>query len=207
MKIKSVFSSCYLPPVYYYMHFIKAEEAVVDVNEFFVKQTYRNRCTIVGANGLQDLIVPIENRSSKILMKNMRIANVENWQKNHWKTIESAYRKSPFFEYYEQDLYSFYSTKKYDNLVAFNTELFTKINQLLNLKTVFVFSDKYIESSDFVEDYRTEISPKNKQLVFNQKQYIQVFGDKLGFQPNLSIIDLLFNEGPNSLNYLKTCEG
>ena len=203
MKIKSVFSSCYLPSVYYYKHFIKAEEAVVDVNEFFVKQTYRNRCTIVGANGLQDLIVPIENRSSKILMKNMRISNTENWQKNHWKTIESAYRKSPFFEYYEQDLYSFYSSKKYDNLVAFNTELFTKINQLLNLKTAFVYSDKYIESSDFVEDYRTEISPKNKQLVFRQTPYIQVFGDKLGFQPNLSIIDLLFNEGPNSLNYLK----
>jgi len=207
MKIKSVFSSCYLPPVYYYKHFIKAEETLVDVNEFFVKQTYRNRCTIFGANGLQDLIVPIENRSSKILMKNMRISNAENWQKNHWKSIESAYRKSPFFEYYEQDLFVFYSLKKYDNLVEFNTELFAKINELLNLKLAFEFSDKYVESSDSILDFRTKISPKNKQLVFNQKQYIQVFGDKLGFQPNLSIIDLLFNEGPNSLNYLKNSEG
>jgi len=207
MKIKSVFSSCYLPPVYYYKHFIKAEETLVDVNEFFVKQTYRNRCTIFGANKLQDLIVPIENRSSKILMKNMRISNAENWQKNHWKSIESAYRKSPFFEYYEQDLFVFYSLKKYDNLVEFNTELFAKINELLNLKLAFEFSDKYVESSDSILDFRTKISPKNKQLVFNQKQYIQVFGDKLGFQPNLSIIDLLFNEGPNSLNYLKNSEG
>lgn len=203
MKINSVFSSCYLPPIYYYAQLLKAEQVVIDVNEFFVKQTFRNRCSIFGANGRLDLIVPIENRSSKILMKNMRISNVENWQKNHWKSIESAYRKSPFFEFYEQDLHAFYSTKKYDKLIDFNTDLFFKINQLLNLKIELIFSKSYFVPTTFDLDYRTEISPKNKQLDFNQNPYIQVFSDKFGFQPNLSIIDLLFNEGPNAMNYLK----
>lgn len=205
MKINSVFSSCYLPPVYYFKSLINSENAILDVNEFFIKQTYRNRCTILGANGTQDLIVPIKNRNSKIRMKDIEIANDENWQKNHWKSIESAYRKSPFFEYYEHDLIPFYSTKKYTNLVAFNTELVTKINQLLNLNIELHFTDDYFLRTALDMDYRTAISPKNKQLVFNQKEYIQVFSDKLGFNPNLSIVDLLFNEGPNSLNYLKTC--
>lgn len=205
MKINSVFSSCYLPPVYYFKSLINSENVVIDVNEFFIKQTYRNRCTILGANGTQDLIVPIKSRNSKMRMKDVEIANNENWQKNHWKSIESAYRKSPFFEYYEHDLISFYSTKKYTNLVAFNSELVTKINQLLNLKIELQFTEDYFMKTALDMDYRTAISPKNKQLVFNQKEYIQVFSDKLGFQSNLSIVDLLFNEGPNSLNYLKTC--
>lgn len=205
MKINSVFSSCYLPPVYYFKSLINSENVVLDVNEFFIKQTYRNRCTILGANGTQDLIVPIKNRNSKMRMKDVEIANNENWQKNHWKSIESAYRKSPFFEYYEHDLNSFYSTKKYTNLVAFNSELVTKINQLLNLKIELQFTEDYFQKTPLDMDYRTAISPKNKQLIFNQKEYIQVFSDKLGFQSNLSIVDLLFNEGPNSLNYLKTC--
>lgn len=205
MKINNVFSSCYLPPVYYYAQLLNAENIVIDENEFFVKQTFRNRCSILGANGVQDLIVPIKNRNTKMKMKDVEIANNEDWQKNHWKSIESAYRKSPFFEYYEHDFYSFYSAKEYTNLVIFNSDLMDKINRLLNLKIEIHITEDYFQKTPLDIDYRTTISPKNKQLVFNQKEYIQVFSDKLGFKSNLSIIDLLFNEGPNSLNYLKNC--
>lgn len=203
MKIKSVFSSLYLPPIYFYSCILSEKEVLFDVNEYFIKQTYRNRCSILGANGVQELIVPVKNRNSKILMNNVELSNAENWQKNHWKSIESAYRKSPFFEYYADDLLPFYSTNRNENLVELNTGLFNKINKLLNLNIEVNFSEEYINSDLVKLDFRSLISPKNKPLEFNQKEYIQVFSDKLGFKSNLSIVDLLFNEGPNSFNYLK----
>lgn len=204
MKIKNVFSSCYLPPIVYFKHWITANEIVIDVNEFFVKQTYRNRCTILGADGKLDLIVPIHKRNSKQLMKEVKISYDDNWKKNHWKSIESAYRSSPYFEFYEDEFFGFYHEKNYELLVEFNMDLIRLILKLLKKQDEFELSKNYVEQTDGVIDFRNEISPKNKSLnEFKQPEYIQVFSDKLGFQKNLSIIDLLFNEGPNSLAYLQ----
>ncbi len=204
MKIKSVFSSCYLPPIVFFKHWIVADECVIDVNEHFVKQTFRNRCTILGADGKLDLVVPIHKRNSKQLMKEVKISYDENWKKIHWKSIESAYRSSPYFEFYEDEFYSFYHDNEHQLLIDFNLDLMKLILKLLKTTRVFNLSASYIEQAVDVVDFRTKISPKNKNLnQLNQPEYIQVFSDKLGFQKNLSIIDLLFNEGPNALAYLQ----
>lgn len=204
MKIKSVFSSCYLPSIVFFKHWIVADECVIDVNEHFVKQTFRNRCTILGADGKLDLVVPIHKRNSKQLMKEVKISCDENWKKIHWKSIESAYRSSPYFEFYEDEFYSFYHDKDHELLIDFNLDLMKLMLKLLKTTSEFNLSVSYIEQEVDVVDFRTEISPKNKSLSrLNQPEYIQVFSDKLGFQKNLSIIDLLFNEGPNALAYLQ----
>lgn len=204
MKTKNVFSSCYLPPIVYFKQFLMAENCLVDVHEYFVKQTYRNRCTIFGADGKLDLVVPIYKRNSKQLMKEVKISNDENWQKIHWKSIEAAYRSSPYFEYYEDAFYPFYNKKEFTFLVDFNLALMNTICSLLKISTMLNLSEQYIEPSNEINDFRTEISPKNKSLEkLEQPPYIQVFSDKLGFQKNLSMVDLLFNEGPNSLTYLQ----
>lgn len=204
MKIKNVFSSCYLPPTIYFKQLLKADDFIIDVNEYFVKQTYRNRCTILGADGKLNLVVPIHKRNSKQLMKDVKLSNDENWQKNHWKSIEAAYRSSPYFEYYEDLFYPFYNQKKYVFLTDFNLELMNIICPLLRISILLNLSQQYIELSNEIIDFRTNISPKNKSLdKMDQQAYIQVFSDKLGFQKNLSIVDLLFNEGPNSLAYLQ----
>lgn len=204
MKINSVFSSCYLPPINYFKPWILADECVIDAGEYFVKQTYRNRCTILGADGKLDLVVPIHKRNSKQLMKDVKLSNAENWQKVHWKSIEAAYRRSPYFEYYEDSFYPFYNKKEFAFLVDFNLELMNTICPLLKIPPRISLSQQYIELSNEIIDFRTEISPKNKRLnEMEQPSYIQVFSDKLGFQKHLSIVDLLFNEGPNSLAYLQ----
>ncbi len=204
MKIKNVFSSCYLPPIIYFKQLLTADDCIIDLNEYFVKQTYRNRCTILGADGKLDLVVPIHKRNSKQLMKDVRLSNDENWQKIHWKSIEAAYRSSPYFEFYEDSFYPFYNKKKHTFLTDFNLELMNTICPLLKIPTSINLSEQYIEPSEEIIDFRTKISPKNKSLAeMKQPSYIQVFSDKLGFQKHLSIVDLLFNEGPNGLDYLK----
>lgn len=203
MKIKNVFSSCYLPPIIYFKQLLTDDDCIIDVNEYFVKQTYRNRCTILGADGKLDLVVPIHRRNSKQFMKDVQLSNNENWQKIHWKSIEAAYRSSPYFEFYEDSFYPFYHNKKYNFLLDYNLELMGTICPLLKIPTSINLSKQYLEPLEEIIDFRSKISPKNKSLnEMEQPSYIQVFSDKLGFQKNLSIVDLLFNEGPNSLVYL-----
>lgn len=204
MNTKNVFSTSYLPPIFYFGHLIKSNVCIIDVNEYFVKQTYRNRCVIFGADGKLDLIVPILKRNRKQLVKDVKISNADNWQKNHWKSIEAAYRSSPYFEYYEDLFHPFYNKKTHVFLTDFNLELMNIICHVLKIPNSINLSEYYIEPSNDIIDFRTEISPKNKSLNEKEQQpYIQVFSDKWGFQKNLSIIDLLFNEGTNSLEYLK----
>ncbi|MBI2280503.1 MAG: WbqC family protein [Bacteroidetes bacterium] len=204
MNTKNVFSTNYLPPIIYFRQLIMANDNLIDVNEYFVKQTYRNRCVIFGADGKLDLIVPILKRNSKQLVKDVKISNADNWKKNHWKSIEAAYRSSPYFEYYEDSFYPFYHQKNDTFLSDFNLELINTVCQALKITNTIQLSQQYIKPSNDIMDFRTAISPKNKSLnEIEQQTYIQVFSDKWGFQKNLSIIDLLFNEGPNALDYLK----
>ena len=201
MKSKSIFSSHYLAPIEYYFQLIQHNDVIIDVYENFVKQTYRNRCCILSPNGVQNLTVPLVKARQRKLTKNMKISYDDNWRKMHWKSLEAAYRSSPYFEFYEDDFYPFYHEKQYDYLVDFNTDLEQKIVELLSINVNVTKSAKYIDEDDLKNDFRNSFSPKvEPQLNFTP--YIQVFGDRNGFAPNMSIVDLLFNEGPNSINYI-----
>ncbi|MBL4625268.1 MAG: WbqC family protein [Flavobacteriales bacterium] len=199
--MNNLFPVFYLGSIAYYAELIKHETVVFEQFENFPKQTYRNRCEIVGANGIQKLLIPVLKAGSKQLMKNVKISETEDWQKIHWKSLEASYRASPYFEYYEDEFRSYYH-KKYASLLEFNLELHKAIIQLLQVNSTFTLSEKYNPIDE--KDYRRFFNSKKESLNTKLKEntYIQVFTDRMPFQPNLSIVDLLFNEGPNSLEYL-----
>jgi len=169
----------------------------------FVKQSYRNRCCILSPNGLQCLSIPLIKAKKRQIIKDIRISYAENWRKIHWKSFEAAYRRSPYFEFYEDEFYPFYHEKEITFLLDFNQLLNQKLIELLGLNTTIIQSKRYINPTEVDKDYRILINRKNKidNTIFTE--YTQVFSDRNGFKPNLSIIDLLFNEGPNALIYLK----
>ena len=205
MESYNVFASNYLAPIEYYFQLIDSQKVVVDVFENYVKQTFRNRCQILSPNGVQNLTIPLVKARQKKVIHKVEIAYHDNWKKLHWRSLESAYRSSPYFEYYEDDFYPFYHDKEHRYLVDFNADLHQKIIELLNLDINIINTKSYVENVAPKNDFRTLISPRNLPTL-NFSNYIQVFGDRNGFQPNLSIVDLLFNEGPNAVNYMKNLQ-
>ncbi|WP_165021163.1 WbqC family protein [Dysgonomonas sp. ZJ279] len=198
-------SSAYLAPVQYYAKFVNSNRIFIEQNDNYVKQTYRNRCIIMAANGPMPLSVPVVHSSlDKIAMKDIRIAEHGNWQHIHWNAIISAYNSTPFFEYYQDDFYPFYH-KKYSFLFDFNEELRIMILKLLNIDSPIVaYTSEY--KMDFAAseiDLREVIHPKKDWKIvdsaFKPEPYYQVFDQKFGFKDNMSIIDLLFNMGNDSL--------
>lgn len=203
MLKKGLFSSYYMAPIAYFYYINKHKSIIEDVNENFIKQTYRNRFYILSPNGIQNLTIPLIKVRRKKPFKDVKIAYDENWQKIHWKSIESAYRSSPYFEFYEDDFQPLFN-KKFDFLIDLNTELQSKILEFMGLSIEVERSTKYCEPSEQTIDYRSTLTPKIEIQDLNFPSYLQVFNDRLPFAKNLSIIDLLFNEGPNSLNYIKS---
>jgi len=194
-------SSAYLAPVEYFQ-LINTFPAVIEQQDNFIKQTYRNRCRIATAQGMQTLSIPIEKPETlKCLTRDIRISDHDNWRHLHWTAIRSAYNSSPFFEYYEDDLRPFYE-KKFNFLFDFNEELRLLISSLLDIETSVSYSEIYRKELNPNElDYREVIHPK-KEALFSTQAYYQVFQDRYGFIPNMSIIDLLFNMGPEAVLFL-----
>lgn len=201
----ALLSTAYLPPVQYYCKLIGYDSILIEYFEHFEKQTYRNRCCIYGANGKLNMSIPLQKRGERVATKDIRISNDYNWQKIHWRSLESAYRCSPFFEFYEDDLAPLFLEKKYDFLVDMNEALVNRVNQLLKIKPEIKQTTTYERKYDGIGDFRSVISPKvdvSEDPDFVVKPYKQVFDNKYGFIPNLSVIDLLFNQGPSALEYL-----
>ena len=193
-------STVYLAPVEYYMQLANAEHIVIEKQENYIKQTYRNRCIIASANGLQTLSIPIERSETlKCLTKDIKIADHGNWRHLHWNAIVSAYNSSPFFEYYEDNFRPFYE-KKPIFLFDFNEQLRELICRLLDISPNISYSSEYIAQIEPAGlDLRELIHPKKESVIKNFQPYYQVFESKFGFQANLSIIDLLFNMGPEAI--------
>ncbi|MDR1884310.1 MAG: WbqC family protein [Prevotella sp.] len=197
-------SSAYLAPVQYYTKFLLARRVFVEQNDNYIKQTYRNRCTIASANGGISLSIPVEHSSKdKIRMKDTRIARHGNWQQMHWNTMASAYGSSPFFEYYQDDFHPFYH-RKYSFLFDFNEELRNLVLGLLDFDLPQIeYTTAYKEDFfDTESDFRELIHPKkdwrSSDRDFLPAPYYQVFEQRFGFTANMSIVDLLFNMGNES---------
>lgn len=196
-----IISTAYLPPVEYFSLILANGNPKLEKWENYGKQSYRNRCHIYSANGLLALNIPIERSSeSKVIIADTKIDYSYAWQVRHWRAIESAYKSSPFFEYYSDDLQPYYF-KKEKFLYDFNLKLIDLLITLLGVNVKIEETESFIKSYSS-GDYRFIIHPKEENLdIIKNGQYQQVFAHKFGFIPNLSIIDLLFNEGPSSLEF------
>ncbi|MDR1517928.1 MAG: WbqC family protein [Dysgonamonadaceae bacterium] len=193
---KDIFlSSFYLAPIGYYAALFQADSAKIEIGENYRKQSYRNRCVIAGANGAMPLSIPIEKpETPKCPTKDIRIADHGNWRHLHWNAIVSAYNSSPFFDYYRDDFEPFYE-KKYDFLCDFNEQLQGLVCRLLGVETPVSYTIAYEETpAPRVIDLRETFHAK-REPEYETPVYYQVFSEKFGFIPNLSVIDLLFNTG------------
>jgi hypothetical protein len=192
----------YLPPVEYFAQLnTYSPDFVVEKHEHFPKQTYRNRANIYSPDGVLTLVVPVV-KGSKVHtpVKDVKISYDFNWQRLHWLSLQGCYRRSAYFEYYEDEFAPFYELKE-TFLFDYNEKLLAMLLKLLKIKTTLSFTETYEAEYADLTDLRRSIHPK-KESGFNQKPYFQVFEERHGFMKNLSIVDLLFNQGPQSLNYL-----
>lgn len=194
---KYLLPSAYLAPSSYYALLINYPNSIIEQFEYFIKQTIRNRCSIDSANGPLILSIPkVRKSSSKTLMKDIQICYTEPWQKVHWNAIKSSYNSSPFFEYYMDEFSIIYNDKeKY--LLDLNIKAHQLILKFLQIENSVNLSTKYIRESE-CKDLRKNLFKINQEI-----KYDQVFSTKNGFEKDLSIIDLIFNLGPESNNYLK----
>ena len=192
----------YLPPVEYFAR-LNAYKAdfVVEKHEHFPKQTYRNRANIYSPDGALTLVVPVVKGSkAHTPVKDVRISYDFNWQRLHWLGLQGCYRRSAYFEYYEDDFAPFYELKE-TFLFDYNQKLSVLLLKLLKIHATLTFTNAYQAEYPDVADLRASIHPK-KETHIQQKPYFQVFQERHGFLKNLSVVDLLFNQGPQSLNYL-----
>jgi len=198
----ALFPMFYLPPVEYLVLLNSHKpDVLIEREEHFPKQTYRNRAHIASPDGVLSLVVPVVKGSKQhTKIKDVKISYDFNWQRLHWQSLQACYRRSAYFEYYEDDLAPFYE-KNFTFLFDYNEQLLKFILKSIRLKVDLTYTETY--EADFTEqtDLRNAFNAK-KEPSFNQKPYIQVFEDRNGFKKNLSIADLLFNQGPHSLNYL-----
>lgn len=203
----TLLTTAYWPNLLYVYHVLHSELIYIEQFENYQKQSFRNRTQIYTANGVLNLTIPIKNQSPKMLSKDVEISYSENWQINHWRAITSAYKNSPYFEFFETEINSFYTTKIL-HLIEFNTEQLKTILKLLRLKKDIVFTENYVHDAGPILDLRESIHPKKIIVAddfVNQKlkrPYYQTFETKFGFQSNLSVLDVLFNTGLETINYL-----
>lgn len=194
----------YLAAVPLYARLYASESIVFDDTAPFVKQTYRSRAVIATENGAQSLTIPVVHDGGKVAMRDVRISEHGNWRHQHWNAIVSAYRKSPFFDYYADDFAHFYEERD-GFLMDFNLRLHGVLSELLGLERRVEFLSDEAFDATAAADLRRIAEPKALDTVDGivHQPYYQVFAQRNGFIPSLSIIDLLFNMGPEGLLVLR----
>jgi len=217
-------STTYFGPIQWYQKLYRYNHILIEQHETFPKQTYRNRCLIATTQGVQSLTVPVNHtplpstltpllgptgRSPKrepstLLPPTPLISDHGNWRHLHWQAIQSAYGESPFFEYYEDDLRPFFTDHRWERLIDYNDAICRKMCELLDIQPDIAYTDEYVKTPVGIDDLRNVITPKHPQPDpdFQPRPYYQVYRQKHGFLPNLSILDLLCNMGPESVYYL-----
>jgi hypothetical protein len=191
----------YFPSISHFVAMVQSDQVIFELDDNFQKQTNRNRMYIYSPNGVQLLNIPIKHsKNSFQKTKDVKIENDFNWQKQHFKSLEAAYRSSPFFEYFEDDIRPIF-TKKHEFLMDLNLLTFALVSECLGVKFETLHTTEYFKEVNGVRDYRTLANGKKDASLF--KPYTQVFEEKAGFLNNLSVLDLLFNEGRYALDYLK----
>jgi len=191
-------SSTYFGPVQWYQKLLRYAHVFIEHHDSYQKQTYRNRCLIATTNGIQPLTVPV---SLDLHAQCVRVSDHGNWRHQHWQALQSAYGDSPFFEFYEDDLRPFYN-ERWEYLYDYNEAIRQKMCELLDIHPVVSATTEYQHHPE--NDFRNSIQPKiiAPDADFQPRRYYQVYELKHGFLPNLSILDLLFNMGPESIFYL-----
>lgn len=192
----------YLPPISYFKILLTHQHHIeIERFENFPKQTFRNRAAIYSPNGSLNLIIPvIKGSKNHTLVKDVKISYDFRWQRIHWMSLQTSYRSSAYFEFYEDDLIKFYE-KKWEFLFDYNLEILQLLLKLLKINVEYSFTKDYQQPTESLIDYRTALQSKEISN-YPAKPYFQLFEDREGFIPNLSIVDLLFNQGPQSLNYI-----
>ena len=191
--VQKLFSIAYLPPVDYLIEMKNADHIFMEAHENYQKQTYRNRAIILTGNGLHDLIIPVV-RSNTTQIKEIKIDNKVDWQRNHWKTIESAYNNSPYFLYY-RDFFEPLFQKKQGFLFDFDMELLHLLRKLFSISNTISETNNYEILHKNIEDFREYFLPKNASFRPKKIEYLQVFSEKFDFVKNIACIDYLFTSG------------
>ena len=208
----ALLQTTYFGPIQWYQKLYRYDHCLIEQYDSYQKQTYRNRCLIATANGVQALTVPVENEkgergNEKYLLRDIRISDHNQWRRVHWNALQSAYSESPFFDYYADDLHLFFE-QKYNFLIDFNEAIRQKVCELLDIHPNVEYTQSFLSPLTShlspLTDFREVINAKHPQADadFHPQRYWQVFEGKHGFQANLSILDLLFNMGPESIFYL-----
>ena len=201
--MNAILHPSYFPSISHFAAMAQSETITFEVEDNFQKQTNRNRAYIYSPNGIQMLNIPIKHsKESRQKTKDIKIETDFDWQKQHFKSLEAAYRSSPFFEFFEDDLRPVFE-KKHDFLLDLNFETLAIVSKCLRMKIDYTTTTEYFHEVDnsLITDFRPLINGKKDHSLF--ESYTQVFDDKYGFINNLSILDLLFNEGKYAMEYLK----
>lgn len=205
MAKEIILSTAFLPTVEYMALLAVSDKVWMEAQEHYTKQSFRNRCRIVSANGILDLSVPvIKTKGNHTPIQQMALSFQENWARKHWRAIVSAYNASPYFLYYQDEVEALLMQEE-EHLFDYNLQLIKGLCELMEIDCEVQLTEEYTKPDEWNGmDLRDAIHPKKENLIENQEKYTQVFEDRNGFvNQGVSVLDLLFNEGPNAYTYLQ----